>query len=1014
MMRFLIALAAIAGIASYFSLGRQEDPVFANKHMMVSAQWPGASAPVMAEQVTDRLELAIQSITELDYTTSTTRAGHSIIKLKLREDTSGPRVREVWTRVRQRISDVKGQLPDGVINLQFYDDFDDIFGNIYAVTGTGYTYVQLKRYADQLRHQLRALPDAARVEIEGAQTERIYIEFSSSRIQGLGISPEQIVQSLQEASQTSPSGLVDAGAEQVRVDVSGAFTSVRSIRNLGIEAEGKSFRLGDFAEVSRGLEDPRKFQMRVNGEPAVGLLATLRAGGNVSRFGEQIERTVAKFEAELPIGLAVHTVSNQPAVVEKSIDEFTNSLLEAILIVLAVSFLSLGWRSGLVVGLCVPIVLALTFATMLAFDIYLQRISLGALIIALGLLVDDAIIVVEQIETHLHQGWDRIKAASSAYLTTAQPMLIGTLIMMFGFLPVSMAQSDAGSYTRSIFQVVAIALIFSWIVAVFVTPFLASKLLKTQPTNHQENIRSTRIRKLQERFQTGFRGFLHWTLQNRTFTIIATAGAFILSIALLAVAVPQQFFPASDRPELVVDFNLSENATFSQTSAVVARMENALVDDEDISHLASYVGGGTRRFYISLAVQIRRPGFAQMVIQTKGEKARDRVQRKIERLFASGFPEVRGRVSALELGPSLGQPVKIRLSGRDYADISNAADQVEALLRDDLRLTGVNQDYGEEVKTLRIEMNQNTARALGVTRLDIQQGLQTALEGQHIAWYREDNRALQIVARLKTDERTDLSRLPEVKIITASGKAVPIAQLATIVSSFEPAVLNRRSRMPTITVQADVIDVQPADVTTGLAPQFDEIRDSLPVDASLTVGGAQEESIKAEASVAAVAPVALILIVVLLMIQVHSLKITGLVLVTGPLAVIGVAIIFAIFQIPFGFVAMLGTLALFGMVVRNSLILVTRIDDLKAQDFPLYDALVESAMSRFRPIMLTAIAAILAMVPLTRSSFWGPMAWAIMGGLMVATVLTLVFLPAIYAIAYRAPYAAGTRGEDNA
>jgi len=1006
-MRFIIAAAAIMGIFAYATLGRQEDPDFTIKNMLVVAAWPGASAEEIADQVALPLERAVQSVPELDYVRANVEPGRVVLNVKLRDVIRSEEVPAIWTKIRHRVTDRASELPLGVRGPSFHDDFGETYGNIFAITGDGYSLPRLRSFADALRTRLIALPDVGRVEFEAEPTERIYVEYHTAKLAALGIDPRIIAQTIHDTNIVLPAGVLNVGPERVRIAVTGSFGSVDEIRNIGIVAGGRSFRLSDIATVTRGLTDPAEFRMRFDGKEAVGVKISLRKGGNITRLGKDIEALVSDYERSLPLGVEIHTVSNQPEVVKEAIGEFTTALAEAVAIVLAVTFFSLGMRPGFVVALCIPIVLALTFAVMQGSEIPLHRVSLGALIIALGLLVDDAIIVVEQIETHLHAGWDKVRAATSAYLVTAQPMLIGTLITAVGFLPIALAPSSAGEYASSIFQVVAISLGFSWLVAVFVTPLIATWLLpeKAQTSSDHEEAHD-HLAGYDSPFYIRFRNLVQKALVFRRTVITGTALIFVGSIALFIWAVPQQFFPNSDRPELLIDLRVSQNGSFDATSKVAARMEQALRGDKDIASITSYVGGGAPRFYLSLDVQTPSLSLAQLVVKANDTEARDRVAARVQTLLNTRFPEVRGRVSTLELGPPVGQPLKIRLSGRSYADIAAAAEQLDTVLRADPRIHGVNKDYGEALKTVRVEIDQDKARALGVSTANVNNSLQVALEGTTITTYREGDRAINVVVRLAADERNSLDRLSQALVPTASGRMIPVSQVARLVPAFEPAELNRRSSLPTITVQADVTGVQPANIAAELEPQLEQIRLKLPDGATLTVAGSIEESAASQGSVISQVPVALVLILILLMMQVQSTKKMLLILATGPLAIIGVAIILAIFQIPFGFVAMLGGLALFGMVVRNSVILVSQIEALEDAGIALAVAIREAAVHRLRPILLTALAAVLAMVPLTRSIFWGPMAFVIMGGLIFATMLTLIFLPALYAAAY------GARDED--
>lgn len=1002
MMRFLIVVAALAGIYAYGALGRQEDPDYTIKTMLITAAWPGADAAQMAEQVGAPIERTVQTLAEVDSVLTSARPGVVVISVKLHDDVSPAAIASTWTRIRQRVSDHRSELPRDLQGPQFNDDLGQTYGNIYALTGDGFSLTQLNGFAEALRDKLRTLPDVGRADIAGAVDEQIFIEYSGAKLALLGVDPQQIVQTVQATNVVAPAGEINLGGERVRIAVSGSFGSVEAIREMRMAVGGRSLRLGDVATVTRGLADPPGFRMRFNGEDAVGLLVSLRGGGDSNRLGKDLRRTVAAFEAQAPVGVSIGTVADQPRIVRESIIEFSRSLVEAVAIVLGVSFLALGRRPGIVVALCIPIVLALTFAGMLLMGIPLHRVSLGALIIALGLLVDDAIIVVEQIETNLNSGWDKVRAVTTAYEVTAQPMLIGTLITAAGFLPIGLAQSSTGEYTRSIFQVVAISLGLSWLVAVFVTPFLANWLLPapTAPALPAADPGSAHCDTYQSPFYQRFRGAVTWALDQRRTVLAITAGLFVGSLILFGVAVPKQFFPTSDRPELLVELRLTENSSFEQTAAVARRMEAALKGDDDIISTATYVGGGTPRFYLALATVNASQATAQIVVNTKGGRSRERVRQKIEGLLSARFPEAQGRVSTLELGPAVGQPLQIRIAGDQFSAIAPAAERLEALMNGDPRVRDVNKDYGQPLKSVRIILDQDKARAIGVTTLSVQQSLQSAISGAPVTTYREGDDAILVMARLVASERNSIDRLAYAQVKTATGESVPISQVAHLQPTFQAAELNLRDGRPTITVLADVVGGQPADVVADWKQSLQAIMDGLPDGAALEFGGALEGGSKAQASVFKALPIAVLIILLLLMIQLQSTKKMLLIVLTGPLALIGVALILSILRVPFGFVALLGSLALFGMVIRNSVILMSQITLLEHEGCQPFEAIVEATVHRFRPITLTALAAILAMIPLTRSVFWGPMAWSIMGGLIVATQLTLFFLPALYAAAY--------------
>ena len=996
MVVFLLMLLGVAGVLAYGQLGQKEDPEFTVKAMLVQAYWPGSSAQQMAEQVTDKLEKKLQEVAEIDYMVSYAKPGVTQITITLREATPAAAVPDVWYQVRKKLGDIGHTLPQGVKGPFFNDEFGDTFGNLYAITGDGFDYVDLKNFADAARSEFLRVADVNKVELTGAQDEKIYLEASNAKLASLGIDPQLIASTLATTNSVVASGTVQTTTEQVRLVVSGEFDSVEAIRNIGIRANERTFRLGDIAEVKRGVVEPATSKMRFNGQEAIGLAVSMRKGGDVIRLGEQLNATVQRVQASLPVGVQIHAVSDQPRVVQESVHEFKKSLFEAVAIVLVVSFFSLGMRTGFVVALCIPLVLALTFLTMYFLDIELQRISLGALIISLGLLVDDAIIAVEMMALKLEQGWDKFRAATYAYTATAFPMLTGTLITAAGFLPVGFAKSGSGEYVFSLFQVVGISLVLSWIVAVIFTPYIGFKLLKEhQGGAHDEDAVYRRG------MYVPFRTVVDWCLARRKLVIGVTAAAFVASIALFK-AVPQQFFPASDRPELMVDLWLPQAATFEASQREVIALENKLRGDPDVVAVTSFIGNGAPRFYLPLDVQTPNLNLGEMMVMTQGGEARERVLAKIQALFESDFPLVRGRVNRLENGPPVGYPVQFRVFGNDNAQVQQIADRVAAAMRAHPNVRRVNQDWGERLKRVKVDVDQDKARALGITSRAIKEALQGSLSGTEVTTYREGDDDIDVVARLIEPERSDLNNLKDAKIYLSQGKYVPVSQVARLSLDSEDSVLWRRNRVPTLTVRADVEGAEAPDVTAALKPQLDAIAATLPIGYGIDIGGAQESSSKAQASILAVMPLTIVAVLLLLMLQLQDMKKMALVLLTAPLGLIGVSAIMAAFRIPFGFVAMLGVIALAGMIIRNSVILVVQIDHDLQSGLPLWDAIVESTVRRLRPIVLTALAAILAMVPLTTSVFWGPMAWAIMGGLAVATLLTLLFLPALYASWYGA------------
>jgi multidrug efflux pump len=994
---FLMLLLGASGVYAYLHLGQMEDPEFTVKVMVVQANWPGASADEVAQQVTDRLERKLQEIAEVDNLTSFSKPGVSQITIELREDVASEKVPDIWYQVRKKIGDIKHTLPQGVQGPSFNDEFGDTFGNLYAFTSDGFNYAELRKFVDQARDEFLRIPDVSKVQYIGVQDEKVFVETSSARLASLGIDPSLIVDSLQATNIVAQAGVVEAGEQRVALRVTGEFDSVEAIADIGIHANDRMFRLGDIARVYRGYVDPVVSKMHYNGRDAIGVAIAMRAGGDVIRMGKDLDAAVARLRAAQPVGVEIHAVSNQPAVVKASVHEFTTSLLEAIVIVLAVSFLSLGWRTGIVVALSIPLVLAMTFLAMYILGIDLQRISLGALIIALGLLVDDAIIAVEMMALKLEQGWDRVSAATHAYTATAFPMLTGTLITAAGFLPVGMAKSSAGEYTISIFQVVGIALILSWVVAVLFTPYLGYKLLPEMAVSHGHSAHGVNY---ERGFYARFRRLLEWCLRRRGLVLGCTLAMFIGAMGLFK-AVPQQFFPASSRPELMVDLWLPEAASIEATEEAVSRLERKLQRDPGVVAVTGYIGMGSPRFYLPLDVQLPNTNFGQLMVMTRDEDVREQVLARIDRLLKTDVPNVRGRVSRLENGPPVGYPVRLRVSGPDQAKLIEVADAIQAILRQDPAIRDANSNVGERLQTARVIVDQDKTRALGVTSRQIADAMQNSLSGLTATQYREDDQLIDVVGRLEASERTDLDNLKDTKVYVRDGRYVPLSQLARIEVGSENSILWRRDRIPTVTVRADVSGAEAPDVTARVWPAIEKLSRTLPLGYRIEIGGATESSQKSQASIAAVVPMAVAAILVLLMLQLQDMKKAALVLLTAPLGMIGVSLVLALFRVPFGFVALLGTIALAGMIMRNSIILIDQIDQDLEQGIAPWEAIVGSTLRRFRPIVLTALAAVLAMIPLTRSTFWGPMAWAIMGGLTMATLLTLVVLPTLYAAWYR-------------
>ncbi|MFT4174569.1 MAG: efflux RND transporter permease subunit [Rhodocyclaceae bacterium] len=1011
MVAFLIIVLMAAGVRSFMSLGQNEDPSFTFKVAVVRTAWPGATAREVELQVTERVEKKLQEVPYVDTLRSYSKPGESLVFVLLKDSTPPKAVPESWRKLRQKVDDVAPTLPSGVVGPFVNDEFGDTFGNIIALTGDGFSLPDLRRIADRIALELRRVPDVKKVELLGVQSERIYIEVSHAKLSTLGLSPAIVFDALQKQNTLTPAGDVNTPTDRVRVRVSGEFDSVDSIREIGIWANGRQFRLGDIAEVTRGLSDPPDPLFRWNGQSAIGVAVAMAQGGDVIRLGQNLRAAMKTIERELPRGVDVHTVSDQPAVVQSSVEEFTHALAEAVIIVLAVSFFSLGWRTGMVVALSIPLVLAITFTAMQIAGIDLQRISLGALIIALGLLVDDAIISVEMMVVKMEQGWDRFRSAIFAYTSTAFPMLTGTLVTAAGFMPVGFAKSAAGEYTFSIFAVVTIALLVSWIVAVVFTPFIGYYVLPAEKLARQGAHEGGGGHDLYDtRFYRVFRRTLVWCVTHRWLTITVTVAAFVLSGVIMAVGVQKQFFPSSNRPELVVDLWLPQGASLEATTTQAKRLEAILARDQDVRHVVSYVGSGSPRFYLPLDQQMAADNLAEFVVTTRDAAARERVKTRLETLFPRDFPALRGRVLRLENGPPVGFPVQYRVIGDDLRQIRQIAAQVADTMRANTHTSDVNLDWNELSKTVHLEVDQDRARALGVSTQEISQYMQTILRGVTITQMREGDQLVDIVGRAVASDRNALAAIGDINIHTHDGRYVPLSQLAKISYRLEEGVIWRRDRLPAITVRADVRDnVQAPEVSAQLKPAIDKIRADLPLGYRIEEGGAIEESSKGEKSIIAVMPVMLIVVLLLLMVQLQSVSHMVMVVLSAPLGLIGVAAILFIGAVPFGFVANLGVIALFGMIMRNAVILLDQIQQDLREDKTQWEAIIGSAVRRFRPIMLTALTAILAMIPLSRSVFWGPMAVAIMGGLLVATVLTLLFLPALYAAWYRVPVPSGSQ-----
>ena len=1025
---FLIVALGCAGIYSYLRLGQAEDPAFTFKVMVVRTLWPGATAREVEEQVTERLEKKIQEVPWFDYTRSYSKPGESMIFVLLKDFTPPSEVPNAWYQARKKVADIRHTLPDGVRGPFFNDEFGDTFGTIYAFTADGYSFAELRDYVERVRNGLLGVPDVAKIDMIGDQDEKIYVEMSHRKLATLGIDPLQIFNVLRAQNNLVPAGNFETGDDRIFVRVGGAFQSPESVREIGIQANNRLFRLGDIATIYRGYVDPPQLKVRYQGQEAITLAIAMRKGGDILTLGQALQREMTRVTRDLPVGIEVHQVADQPTVVRRSVGEFMKTLTEAVVIVLAVGFLSLGFRTGVVVALSVPLVLAVTFLGMLLVGIDLQRISLGALIIALGLLVDDAIIAVEMMAIKMEQGWDRFKAASFAYTSTAPSMLTGTLITAAGFLPVGLAKSAAGEYTFSIFAVVGLSLLISWVVAVLFTPYLGFKLLpETKPGGHAPGLAARLLQRLRppaarrpahrpgadaaaaaagrDVYHTAFyrrvRSVVDWCVGHRFVVIGATVAIFVLSLAGFGL-VQQQFFPSANRPELVVDLWLPSGASIVATEREAKRFEKVLQTDPDVQSFVAYVGGGSPRFYLPLDQQLTNANLVEFVVTTRGNDVRDAVAARLMAKLDNEFTLVRGRVNPLQNGPPVAYPVQFRVSGPDFAQLRRIGAEVAEVMRANPNMVHVHLDWNELSKVVKLHIDQNKARLIGVASQDLSNVLNSILTGFSITDYRERDQLIEVLARAEPGERRSLDEIGSINVPTQSGKWIPLTQIATLSYGFEEGLIWRRNREPTITVQGDILgQIQAPVVSNQIDPALEDIREKLPAGYRIQVGGAIEESARGQESVNAVIPVMLLTVIALLMLHLQSMQKTVLVLLTAPLGLVGVTLFLLVFQVPFGFVAMLGVIALSGMIMRNSIILVDQIDqDLAAGHSP-WDAVVESTVRRFRPIVLTAAAAILAMIPLTQSNFWGPMAVAIMGGLLVATALTLLFLPALYAAWFR-------------
>ena len=992
---YMLLALLLAGLFSYTQLAQKEDPDFTFKVMTIKLLWPGASAREIEQQVTDRVERKLQETPWLDNVSSYSKAGEAVIFVTLKDSMPPTELEHSWNEVRKELSDLRRHLPEGVSDPIINDNFGETYGSIYALTSDTLSNAELAQQASKMREELLRTENVSKVKLIGVQHENIYIEFSSKKMAELGIDPLLVASALNAQNAMEPAGEVVSHYDTTKLRVSGDFKSLQSVQDIGIKAGGKIYRLGDVCHVYRSYADPATFKLRTMGHEAIGLAISMAPQGNITKLGKALDQEFARIKKQLPPGNVIHQVSNQPAVVKKSISEFMRALLEALAIVLAVSFLSLGLRAGLVVGFSIPLVLAGTFLLMQVFDIDLQRVSLGALIIALGLLVDDAMIAVEMMKVKLEQGWSKLHAATFAYTSTAFPMLTGTLITAAAFLPVGLAKSSAGEYTYSICAVVTIALLVSWLVAVIFTPFIGIRLLsdKLIHTSAEEHY--------QQGFYLRFRKLVVLCLRYKKSVVLLTVLVFVLALFGFS-RVEQEFFPPSERPELLMDIWLPEGATFATTEGVVREVEKKLQTDPNIVNYTSYIGDSTPRFYLPLDLQLPSLNYAQIVITAKDVTARETVLKRLRKIIADDYPETGLRVARLENGPPVGYPVQFRIVGADPEKLHSIATEVAEVVKQNPNTKNVSLDSNEKIRIINIEVNQEKARALGLSSQAISRNLQALLSGLSVSSLREGERRIEIIARAEAAERGNPEYLSKLNIHTEQGQFIPLSEIADIREASEDSIIWRMNRFPVVTVRADVPDtVRAPDVSMAVDKKLASIRAKLPEGYRIEVGGAMEDSDKAQDSIMEILPLMGFLIVTLLMLQLKRYRQVILALLTAPLGIIGVTAALLTFNVPFGFVAMLGMISLSGMIMRNSVILLDQI----AQDIEAgmnqWDAVVESTVRRFRPIMLTAAAAILAMIPLTRSVFWGPMAIVIMGGLLVATLLTLFYLPALYAVWFK-------------
>lgn len=990
---YLMFVGLLMGIFSYFNLGREEDPSFTIKTMVIQTRWPGATQDETLYQVTDRIEKKLEELDSLDYTKSYTRPGESTVYVYLRDTTKAKDIPEIWYQVRKKIQDIRGQFPSGIQGPAFNDEFGDVFGSIYAFTADGLTLRQLRDYVEVARAEVRDVPNIGKIELIGTQDEVLYLNFSTRKLAALGIDQRQVMQALQSQNAVTPAGVIEAGPERISVRTTGQFASEKDLQTVNLRINDRFFRLADIADIERGYVDPPSPMFRYNGQTAIGLAIGMKAGGNIQVFGAALKKKMDSVVTDLPVGVGVHTVSDQAVVVKQAVGGFTSALFEAVVIVLGVSFVSLGVRAGLVVACSIPLVLAMVFVFMEYSGITMQRISLGALIIALGLLVDDAMITVEVMVTRLEMGESKEQAATFAYTSTAFPMLTGTLVTVAGFVPIGLNASSAGEYTYTLFAVIAVALLVSWVVAVFFAPVLGVHILSSSKLKAHEAEPG--------RVGRAFEHSLLWCMRHRWLTIIGTMVLFVLALVCERF-VQNQFFPSSDRPEILVDLNLPQNASIEETRKVVDRFEARIKDDPDLVRWSSYIGQGAIRFYLPLDAQLQNAYYAQLVIVSKGFEERQGMMKRLEKILREEFVGIGTNVQSLEMGPPVGRPIQYRVSGKDIDQVRKHAIDLATLLDANEHIGEMIYDWNEPGKVLRVEIAQDKARQLGLSSEDVANVMNSIVSGTPITQVNDNIYLVNVVARAEDSERGSPDTLQNLQILTPNGTSIPLLAFATVRYELEQPLVWRRDRKPTITIKASVNgDIQPTDLVAQLKPEIDQFIDKLPVGYEVATGGTVEESAKAQGPIRKVIPLMLFLMATFLMIQLHSVQKLFLVVSVAPLGLIGVVLALVPTGTPMGFVAILGILALAGIIIRNSVILVTQIDEFEAQGYSPWDAVVEATNHRRRPILLTAAAASLGMIPIAREVFWGPMAYAMIGGIISATLLTLLFLPALYVAWYK-------------